>query len=112
MKNKSSAQEVKMEKLLSQHIRDSAAVEISLSDILNTEEYDTRCGDGSCGEEVLEEFLWMLGLDINLDYEQQYLPHRNMRGEVVTCARWVGTARTDSEWLEFLRTKVEKFQNA
>lgn len=111
MKTKSDTQEVKMDKLLRQHLMENSVTEISLSDILNTEEYKTRCSDGSCGEEVLEEFLWMLGLDTEKEYEQQFLPHRNMRGEVVSCARWVGSVRTDSEWLEFLRTKVEKYQN-
>lgn len=109
--SKSSAQEIKMERLVSQHIKEQAAVEISLSDILNTEEYKERCGDGSCGQEVLEEFLWMMGLDTEVSYEQQFLTHRNMKGEIVTCARWVGKKRTDSEWLNFIRKNVEKYQN-
>ena len=109
--SKSGAQEAKMDRLVEQFNKEQAAIEISLSDILNTEEYKERCGDGSCGQEVLEEFLWLMGLDTQVSYDQQYLPHRNMRGEVVTCARWVGKKRTDQEWKDFIRKNVEKYQN-
>lgn len=41
-----------------------------------------------------------LGFDTNFEIEvQEGLTHRNSFGAVITCTRWVGSERTDPEWL-------------
>lgn len=50
--------------------------------------------------EEFNNILFELGLDLNTPYEyQESIQHRNMLGEIVTCARIVGNERTDQEWV-------------
>ena len=44
--------------------------------------------------------LYSVGLDTELNYEQEVITHRNRFGNQVTCTRWVGNERQDSEWLK------------
>ena len=47
------------------------------------------------------KLLFSLGIDINKPVElQENLIHRNRLNKVVLCPRWVGTERTDEEWLQ------------
>ena len=45
-------------------------------------------------------FLFGLGMDITQDIERQdAIQHRNGLNEIVTCSRWVGQERLDSDWI-------------
>ncbi len=44
--------------------------------------------------------LYRLGMDISKPFQRQDgLQHRNRFNEKVTCSRWVGDERVDSEWI-------------
>lgn len=50
--------------------------------------------------EDFKKILWNIGLNTNSPYERQDdLTHRNRLNEVVTCSRWVGLERLDSDWV-------------
>lgn len=58
--------------------------------------------DYSCEweQEKLNRALWDLGLDTNFNFElQKVSQHRNRLNKVVTCARWYGVEREDTEWI-------------
>lgn len=85
--------------------------EVSLSDIINSKEYTELCPTHeSCGQKELSQLLYTFGLDTNKKVETQNLKHRNWRGEIVTCLRWVGTMRTDPTWTKFIQS-TNKYQN-
>lgn len=51
-------------------------------------------------KDKLFEMLYNLGLDINRDLEYQDITqHRNRLNKVVTCGRYSGLERTDTEWI-------------
>lgn len=51
-------------------------------------------------KDKLFEMLYTLGLDINRDLEYQDITqHRNRLNKVVTCGRYSGLERTDTEWI-------------
>lgn len=41
-----------------------------------------------------------LGMQVDHPYEKQVVQHRNIFGEIVTCARWCGLERIDPCWSE------------
>jgi hypothetical protein len=50
---------------------------------------------------VFTNMLWNFGLNTNQEYvRQDGLQHRNRLGKVVTCSRWYGSERHDSDWLK------------
>lgn len=48
----------------------------------------------------LEKVLYNMGININQPYETQNETHRNRFNNIITCLRWVGQERTDSEWIK------------
>lgn len=52
-------------------------------------------------EHKLQKLLYDLGLDTAQHYELQHTTqHRNRLNEIVTCCRYYGSERCDSEWLD------------
>ena len=100
-----------IESTLNQYLEQENAHEISLSDIVDSVEYKEMCpSQESCDQEDFKKLLYIFGLDTELPIQEQNLPHRNWKGVIVTCPRWVGTKRKDPQWLRFTRS-VSKFQN-
>jgi hypothetical protein len=81
-------------------MRDIAALQqISLSELRTmhpkyTEDYVKE------NPEEIKGILFDLGLNTNEHFEAQHNTHRNRFNNPVTCTRWVGSERVDSEWLE------------
>lgn len=47
------------------------------------------------------EILWLFGMDTSSMYETQAdVTHKTKLGRLVTCDRYVGSERTDKEWIE------------
>lgn len=107
----SRSKEEQFERQLEQFEKESKAFEVSLSDLVRSDYYQTNCIDGTCSEEDLNNILWEHGLDINKGYEQQYATHRNWLNEIVTCARFVGKQRSDKKWVDFIRKNTTMYQN-
>lgn len=106
---------VNMDRLLDQHLEAEAWHEVSMSDIIRTDYYQDQCAGkegtkNACTQEDLFAILYELGIDTKYPVEDQYLPHRNWKGELVTCIRYVGRKRTDHEWKRFEKS-INKFQN-
>lgn len=58
---------------------------------------------GSEDKDKIEEFLWTHGMDINEDYEEESVYHRPLSSksnEPVFGVRFIGTERTDKEWIK------------
>lgn len=73
---------------------------ISLSDVLRHPMY----AEVSTKEGGLNALLFSMGMDVSKDYEISNCTHRSdLTGEVVTCDRFVGTMRSDKNWLEIKR---------
>jgi hypothetical protein len=90
---------------LNQMFEQRNAHEISLSDMLDTSQYKERCPTpDSCNYEDLRELLYTFGLNTNLPIQEQNLTHRNLKGDIVSCPRWVGVKRRDPEWLSFINS--------
>lgn len=76
-----------------------ALVYLSLSELQTAEpRYTLEWADSS--EKELLDVLYGLGMDINQSVECQVVEHRNRFGNLITCPRWVGSERTDIEWVE------------
>lgn len=76
-----------------------ALVYISLSELQTVEpRYTEQWVDSS--EQELLGVLQGLGLDVNQPWERQIVEHRNRFGNLITGSRWVGSERTDIEWVE------------
>jgi hypothetical protein len=100
-----------IESTLNQYLEQENAHEISLSDIVDSPEYRELCPTPeSCNYEDLKGLLYTFGMDNQFPIQEQHLSHRNWKGVVVTCPRWVGVKRKDHQWVNFMNS-VNKFQN-
>ena len=104
-----------MDRLLDQHLEAETFIEISMSDIINTDYYRNIClgKEGTkkaCTKEDLFSILYDLGMDTSKPVEDQFNQHRNWKNQVVTCLRYVGVKRTDKEWVK-LEKSINKYQN-
>lgn len=70
---------------------------LSMSDLVLLEEFI----DAFAREDkyAINRVLWKNGMDVNYPVEIQYVQHRNLQNKVVTCERYIGTERSDKEWL-------------
>jgi hypothetical protein len=107
----SKSKEEYVEATLNQFLESENAWEISLSDIVVSDQYRELCPTpDSCSQDDLDKILYLLGMDTNVLVKRQTLQHRNWRGQVVNCLRFVGNRRQDKEWLRFLNG-TNKYQN-
>lgn len=78
----------------------AAVIHISESEIIKVcEDYCSSWEEDS--PRYFKDLLWELGLNVDQDYvRQDAVHHRNRLNEVVTCSRWYGNERSDTNWLE------------
>lgn len=101
-----------IESTLNQYLEQDNAHEISLSDIVDSPEYRELCPTPeSCNYEDFKSLLHTFGMDNDSPIQDQNLAHRNWKGVIVTCPRWVGVKRKDPEWLRFTK-QASMFQNS
>jgi hypothetical protein len=107
----SKGKEEYVEATLNQFLEQENAWEVSLSDMVESEDYKQQCPTpSSCDYEDFKRILFNLGMDTTYPIESQILSHRNWKGKVVNCERWVGVRRQDKEWLDFIN-QTNKYQN-
>lgn len=71
-------------------------ITISMSDILKHPWFSEM----SSKPQGLKALLYSMGMDVSLAYESAVCTHRSeMTHEVVTCERFVGNERKDTNWL-------------
>lgn len=77
----------------------AAVIHISESEIIKG--YDNYNSSWEKDSPVyFKDLLWSLGLNVDQDYvRQDAIHHRNRLNEVVTCSRWYGNERSDTDWL-------------
>lgn len=107
----SKSKEEYVENTLNQFLEREAAWEISLSDIIDSDEYKELCPTpDQCGREEFLQLLYIFGMDTEYPIKSQIVKHRNWKDQVVVCERWVGKRRQDSEWIAFIQS-ANKYQN-
>ena len=107
----SKSKEEYVEATLNQFLEQENAWEVSLSDIVVSDQYKELCPTpDSCSQVELYSILYQLGMDTENPVKRQTLQHRNWRGQVVDCLRFVGNRRQDKEWLKFING-TNKYQN-
>lgn len=70
---------------------------LSISDLLLIDSFKTAFGSGD--KKAIEKILFENGLDVAEPYTLEYSKHRNLRGNIVSCERYVGEERQDRSWL-------------
>lgn len=87
-------------------IQIAAIVYISLSEIQTVAPWvDSEFIENN--KDIFERMLYDLGVDLQYPYDTQNVTHRNRFGNVITCERYVGKERLDSEWLDSEYASVE-----
>lgn len=71
---------------------------LSISDLLLIKEFQTAFGNDD--KQAIEKILFENGMDIEEPYTVEFSQHRNLRGQVVSCDRYVGEERQDKNWLK------------
>lgn len=71
---------------------------LSISDLLLIDNF--KAAFGSDDKVVLEKILFDNGIDVEEPYTLEYSKHRNLRGNIVSCERFVGIERSDISWLK------------
>ena len=58
--------------------------------------------------DIFKKMLFDLGMDVyNYPWEVQNVTHRNRFGNIITCPRYVGNERVDSEWVNSPYSSIE-----
>jgi hypothetical protein len=70
---------------------------ISLSDLLMIEDFKKAAIEGN--EERVKQHLHHNGMDTNLPYNLNFVTHRNLRNQIVSCERYEGVERRDKAWM-------------
>jgi hypothetical protein len=70
---------------------------LSLSDLLLIDGFAQKYAEQD--EQYIKEVLWKHGVDVTHPFEEEFVQHRNLRKEIVSCNRYIGKARSDKEWL-------------
>lgn len=71
---------------------------LSVSDLLLIEKFQEAFGKDD--KKTIERILRDNGMDVTEPYSLEYSRHRNLRGNIVSCERYVGEERNDKEWLD------------
>jgi len=69
---------------------------LSVSDLLLIDDFKTAFG--SDDKKAIEKILFENGMDINEPVSLEFSKHRNLRGNIVSCERYVGEERQDLSW--------------
>lgn len=71
---------------------------LSLSDLMLVEGFAEAYGKED--NEEIEAFLFANGMDVvNFPYSSRYCTHRNLHNKIVTCLRYDGAERCESDWV-------------
>ena len=71
---------------------------LSISDLLLIKDFQTAFGNDD--KQAIEEILFENGMDVTEPYTVEFSQHRNLRGQIVSCDRYVGEERQDKSWLK------------
>ena len=71
---------------------------LSISDLLLIKDFQTAFGNDD--KQAIEKILFENGMDIEEPYTVEFSQHRNLRGQIVSCDRYVGEERQDKCWLK------------
>lgn len=71
---------------------------LSISDLLLIKDFQTAFGNDD--KQAIEKILFENGMDITEPYTVEFSQHRNLRGQIVSCDRYVGEERQDKCWLK------------
>lgn len=71
---------------------------LSISDLLLIKNFQTAFGNDD--KQAIEKILFENGMDVTEPYTVEFSKHRNLRGQIVSCDRYVGEERQCKEWLK------------
>jgi hypothetical protein len=71
---------------------------LSVSDLLMIEDFQIAFGTDD--KQAIENILFENGMDVEEPYTVEFSQHRNLRGQIVSCDRYVGEERQDKCWLK------------
>lgn len=71
---------------------------LSISDLLLIKSFQEAFGNDD--KQVIEKILFENGMDVEEPYTVEFSQHRNLRGQIVSCDRYVGEERCDKIWLK------------
>ena len=71
---------------------------LSVSDLLLIKDFQVAFGNDD--KQAIEKILFENGMDIDEPYTVEFSKHRNLRGQIVSCDRYVGEERCDKVWLK------------
>jgi hypothetical protein len=71
---------------------------LSISDLLLISSFQEAFGNDD--KQSIEKILFENGMDIDEPYTVEFSQHRNLRGQIVSCDRYVGEERCDKAWLK------------
>lgn len=71
---------------------------LSISDLLLIKDFQEAFGKED--KQAIEKILFENGMDIEEPYTVEFSQHRNLRGQIVSCDRYVGEERQDKCWLK------------
>ena len=71
---------------------------LSVSDLLLIKNFQTAFGNDD--KQAIEKILFENGMDVTEPYTVEFSKHRNLRGQIVSCDRYVGEERQCKEWLK------------
>lgn len=70
---------------------------LSISDLLLIDSFKKAFGEED--KQTIEKILYENGMDVTEPYTLEFSKHRNLRGNIVSCERYVGEERRDKNWL-------------
>lgn len=71
---------------------------LSVSDLLLIKDFQVAFGNDD--KQAIEKILFENGMDVTEPYTVEFSKHRNLRGHIVSCDRYVGEERQDKNWLK------------
>lgn len=71
---------------------------LSVSDLLLIKDFQVAFGNDD--KQAIEKILFENGMDVTEPYTVEFSQHRNLRGQIVSCDRYVGEERQDKNWLK------------
>jgi len=71
---------------------------LSISDLLLIDNFKKAFGEED--KSTIEKILYENGMDVAEPYTLEFSKHRNLRGNIVSCERYVGEERQDKAWLK------------
>lgn len=71
---------------------------LSISDLLLIDDFKVAFGKDD--KKTIERILFENGMDVSEPYSLEFSKHRNLRGNIVSCERYVGEERQDRSWLK------------